>query len=238
MNPDSQYDPSKFSAPLPPDSNSIFSSSGESGFLKHFFIVFLFILFSAILVMNSVPFWEGGAKSDSFSEGNLQNYSVEESNDQGFNRFIQHDLGFSIDFPSDWSVEVDVGGLPVLFMNESESFDENVSISMADLSESAGISLDDYQDAAYGQLLSSLQNYVLLERGEAMFGNHEGRYLWGEYGLDSTQETLQVLSLFTIQEDVLYLFTHTFNPKDTSVDDSGLAHMKASFEIDFPLNAL
>ncbi|HCW32432.1 MAG: hypothetical protein UT55_C0047G0005 [Candidatus Peregrinibacteria bacterium GW2011_GWE2_39_6] len=153
-----------------------------------------------------------------------QDYSTQASTTIGFNTFTQNALGIKIDYPSDWQVAAVSQLIPAMFSspvkeNSPGDFTENVVFSLEDISAYEGVTLEQYGDAAYGQLLKALPDYKLLERGVRKVGSYDGAYLLGSYSVD---ETLQgnVMSIFTLVEGTVYIISYTYtSTTDNSFQD-------------------
>ena len=105
---------------------------------------------------------DASATADAFD---IKDYTVATSQQEGFSTFQQNAAGFQMDFPEDWTYEAYSSVIPVMFRSPSEGqtegFVENVVISLEDVSAYEGLTLDQYADAAYRQLLIAFPPYPL-----------------------------------------------------------------------------
>lgn len=162
-----------------------------------------------------------------------QAYTLQASSNPGFMTFTQSDLSFQIDYPADWEVMAQSVIVPAIFTSpfeEGDAFVQTAAITLEDVSYYGDMNLQFYSDAAYGQLVSVLPNYELIDSAEIDFGKYDGWYLKGGYPIDETLNG-EILSAFTIVDGMVYVFTYTHAAAEPLPFNELIQPMLASFQV-------
>ena len=158
---------------------------------------------------------------DSYTDYSVRDtYRSQASAIGGYMTYTDLEYFFQIDYPSDWDVTAEFGAVHVTFTTPysdvEDYFSENANITTEDISYYGDLTLTEYGDAALGQMTSALPEYVLIDRGTRTMGTYDAGYLVGAYDLGFAQS--EILSVFTIVDETVYIMTFTNEAGNTEFD--------------------
>lgn len=155
-----------------------------------------------------------------------------DSTTPGYKIFMGESLGFQMDYPSDWTIDTSSSYVAVSFMSPIDGedvFTENMNYTTEDLTPYPGTTLDDYSEAALGQIATAMPEYVLVGQGRRMLGEYEAGYLLGNYPLAGYN--IEVLSVFAIDNETVYIITYTGEVEKSAEYTDIIDTMLASFKL-------
>lgn len=201
-------------------SNEILPSNSAGGDAKRSILIGVIV---AVIVGGGLFYFMSQKQDDSYQSYDYENGMTEGTDQEnenenetvdsamsGYKTFMGSDLGFQMDYPEDWTVDKSSSYVAVSFMSPIEGedlFAENVNFTTEDLTPYPGTTLDDYSEAALGQIATAMPEYVLVDQGARMLGDIDAGYLLGDYPLAGYN--VEVLSVFAIDNETAYIITYT-----------------------------
>jgi len=126
-------------------------------------------------------------------------------------------FGYSCLYPAGWELQANPGGMLVLFAGPMDTDDEfiiNVNIFVEELTEYAGISLDDYTENSEVQFHESLDDYQRLALDDTIISGMAARLVTYSFSIDTFK--IKGTQAFFIRDNKAYIITYSATPETHS----------------------
>jgi len=123
-------------------------------------------------------------------------------------------FGYSCLYPADWELQANPGGMLILFagpMDTDNAFRINVNIFVEELTEYAGISLDDYTEISEVQFHESLDDYQRLALDNTIISGMAARLVTYSFAMDTLE--IKGAQAFFIRDNNAYIITYSATPE-------------------------